>query len=69
MHKAGVGKTVEIVVSESFAILQGVGFGNSKTGAGDFGFNAETFGETADKSSFAGANIADEFDNSVFGCR
>ncbi len=42
---------------------QGVGFRNGETGAGNRLFDAKTLGEAASKSGFAGANIANKFDN------
>ena len=62
-HEAGVGETIKIVVDEIAAGGQGVGFGNGETGAGDRLLDTKTFGETAGESGFAGANIADKFDN------
>ena len=46
---------------------QGISFGNGKTRTGDRFFDAETFGETAHQGGFAGANIADEFDDGGWG--
>ncbi len=50
-------------MDEVAARFKGVGFGNGETGAGDWLGDAETLGETASKGGFAGANIADKFDN------
>lgn len=50
-------------MDETAAIFEGVGFGDSKTGAGDRFFDIETFSKAASESGFAGSNITDEFDN------
>lgn len=48
---------------ESFAVGQGVGFGNSEAGAGNFRCEAEASSETANKSGLAGADVADKLNN------
>lgn len=63
MHEAGIGEAVKVVVGKSFAVWTSIGFGNGETGAGDGFFNAETFSEATNKSSLAGANVADKFNN------
>ena len=50
-------------MDETLVVWQGVLFGNRETGAGDGVFHTEAFGETTDKSGFAGADVADEFND------
>ena len=56
-------------MDEGFAVWEGVRFGDGEAGAGNFRCNTEAFSETARKSSFAGADVADKFDNvrTIFG--
>lgn len=54
-------------MNKTTTLREGVRFGNGKTGASDRFGDAETYGETACESGFAGANIADEFNNVGFG--
>jgi hypothetical protein len=56
-------------MDESSTVWQSIRFGNGEAGAGDFRCDAEAFCETACKSSLAGANITDEFNDvrTIFG--
>lgn len=62
-HETGVRETIEVVVNELFIARKSVLFRNSETGACNRLFDAEAFGETADKGGFTGADICDELDD------
>ena len=63
-HETRIGEAVEIIMDEvSFAIGQGVRFGDGETGTSDGFFDAKTFGKTTNEGGLAGANVADELDN------
>ena len=47
-------------------IRQGIRFGNGEARASNRFFDAEAFSEAAGESSFAGADIAEEFNNYGF---
>ena len=51
-------------MDEGFLVWEGVGFGNGKTGAGDWFFNTKLTGEAASEGGFAGADVADQFEDS-----
>ena len=53
-------------MSESFAVWEGVRFGNSVARAGDFFFDTEAFGEATYEGGFAGTDVTNKFKNRAF---
>lgn len=62
-HQTGVGETIKIVMNELAVAGQGVGFGDGETGAGDGFGGAQRLGETTGEGGFAGADVADQFED------